>query len=86
MNVFAKLFNTDIGQILVKADTNDDCNPEARLYFSSKGFGVCSIAFTFEDNEDGWDKQEAEFNEMDEVKAFNLVKNIINQIPSELQS
>ena len=38
--VFAKLYETEVGQILVKID-EDDCVPECRIFFQPEGFGVC---------------------------------------------
>lgn len=47
--MFAKLFDTDRGQILVKLDTDADDSdiPEIRFYVQPAGLGVCSLAISF---------------------------------------
>ncbi len=51
MKIFAKLFETELGQILVKKDTNEEDDSEIRFYFTANGLGVCSSAYTYK-NED----------------------------------
>ncbi len=74
---FAKLFDTDIGQVLVKIDSSESegFEAEVRIYFEPKGFGVCSTAFSFND----WDKAESAFELLDASKALEIVKPVINQ-------
>lgn len=45
--MFAKLFDTEQGQILVKLDDAEDGEPEVRFYVQPAGMGVCSLAITF---------------------------------------
>jgi hypothetical protein len=75
MRKFAKLCESDeMGQLLVKIDSNDKCCPEIRVYFNPEGLGVCSIAVLFTDDEDGWDQAEKMFEVMDEVKAETIAR------------
>jgi len=77
MNVelmFAKLYDTDKnGQILVKADMNEEGGPEIRFYFKPEELGVCSVAMAFNDNDKGWAEQERVFMEMTEEYASRIV-------------
>lgn len=81
--MFAKLFETKLGQILVKIDDGDD-SPEVRYFFEPKGLGVCSMALQFADDHEGtaWDKAEYAFSETDEEVAISMVEKVIEQLPS----
>lgn len=50
--MFAKLFDTDRGQILVKLDTDDEDGSEIRFYAQPPGLGVCSFAIVFRNGND----------------------------------
>lgn len=77
--MFAKLFETDVGQILVKKDSGED-GPEVRFYFQPEGLGVCSVAFNgFGDDENGWDAADMTFETIDAQDAVNIVRPAINQ-------
>lgn len=79
--MFAKLFNTEIGQILVKKDTDEDCNPEVRFYFEPENLGVCSIAVSSEnDSEESWNQIDDLFDRIDEESAIKTVKGIIDSM------
>lgn len=52
--MFAKLFDTTFGQVVVFKQTNDDLEPEIRFYFEPKSLGVSSTAFSYSDDDDGW--------------------------------
>lgn len=86
---FAKLFQfDDIGQVLVKRDTNDETQePEVRLYFEPEGFGVCSTAFTFEEGqgEDQATKAERAFDLVDEARAHSIITGVLKTIPTALK-
>lgn len=79
--MFAKLYKTHIGQILVKLDNGDD-GAEVRLYFKPKNLGVCSIAFnwTDNDNETQWKKADSLFKKMTETKALDLASSTIDEL------
>lgn len=75
--MFAKIYDTaDHGQILVKADSNDEGAPEVRFFFQPENLGVCSMAITFSDNDGGWDEQDRIFAEMTEAKAGDMVAKV----------
>tara|TARA_R110000851_G_C12840540_1_gene541700 strand:+ start:179 stop:421 length:243 start_codon:yes stop_codon:yes gene_type:complete len=75
---FAKLYETELGQILVKLDEGDD-GPEARYYFVPKDLGVCSVAVNFK-GEDDWEKADRYFKTITEEKALSVVKGVLETI------
>jgi hypothetical protein len=79
--MFAKLYETHSGQILVKADSDEDSKPEVRFYFKPENLGVCSMAVSFADTDDGWDKQESFFNTMNQEKAVEAVNCALSKLP-----
>lgn len=79
--MFAKLYETHLGQILVKADSDEDSKPEVRFYFKPENLGVCSMVVSFADTDDGWDKQERFFNAMNQEKAVEAVNGVLSKLP-----
>lgn len=79
--MFAKLFNTKAGQILVKKDSEED-GPEIRIYFEPNGLGICSISFNWskDDEMTAWDKVDRTFEMLDEAKCVALVNKTINEM------
>ncbi|MEG0063009.1 MAG: hypothetical protein RR740_00250 [Pseudomonas sp.] len=74
---FAKLFEfKDIGQVLVTIDSSNDENktgPELSVQFvPHKNLGVCAVRTSFTDDDDGWDKAELAFKNMDEAAAYKI--------------
>lgn len=53
--MFAKLFEVDGKQVLVKIDESEECKPEVRTYCKPDGMGVCSAASMWSDTDEGWD-------------------------------
>ena len=80
--MFAKLFETEVGQILVKVDTGDDTLPEVRIYFKPEDLGVCSTAFTWtnESESEQWDNADSVFEELTEEKCVSIVENIMDNL------
>src|SRR5579859_5483453 len=73
---FCKLYETEQGQILVKLDAGKDEAPEVRFYAQPEGLGVCSHAVTYADSDAGWDRAEAQFAQIDQAKAMEVVRPI----------
>lgn len=78
--MFAKLYETNIGQILVKMDASEEQKPEIRFFFEPEGLGVCSTAMGFPDTEEGWDNQLILFNSVDEDQAIAIANGVIEQL------
>lgn len=79
--MFAKLFETEIGQVLVKIDSGED-GAEVRVYCEPKGFGVCSLALTWKDDDEEtqWDKAELAFEKLTEDDCVKLMMPIIDKL------
>jgi hypothetical protein len=80
---FAKLFGTGDDQVLVKIDSNEK-GPEVRFYFKPRGMGVCALASSFEDSDEGWDAAEEAFAQVDEATARRIANEIL-QVAQPLQ-
>lgn len=78
--MFAKIYETSaVGQILVKKDEGEDQTPEVRFFFKPQGLGVCSVALTFPDTDQGWDDCDAAFEKVDEETSIKVVEEIIQK-------
>ena len=79
MMAFAKLFEREGNQILVKMDQRENGNPEIRVFFEPEGYGVCSYAMAFIDDSDrSWGECAAVFKAMEnkEDEIFEYVQKI----------
>ncbi len=79
--MFAKLYETELGQILVKLGEGDK-GAQITVYFEPEGLGVCNLDFNWpsDDNETQWEKAEKAFEMMTEDKCFDLVKNTLSEL------
>jgi hypothetical protein len=84
---FAKLYETsELGQVLVKLDRSEESTPEVRVYIAPPKLGICSLAYSWRDDDEGWDKAEAYLASMDEAKAIELGRLIAGQANSLTES
>jgi len=78
MKKFAKLYETNIGQILIKIDTDSDDKVEVRFSFTADGLGVCSVSATMKDDSDkSWDSAQKIFDDTTKESAVGFVSGII---------
>ena len=77
--MFAKLYETEIGQILVLLQGDDEAKPEVRYFFEPVDLGVCSFALKYEDTDDGWDKAESIFEQTTREIAVGVVGKIMKE-------
>lgn len=70
---FAKMFDTEYGQVVSMLQADDDGDPEIRFYAKPDGFGVCSIAFGYSGN---WDRAEENFSKIDVTMASQVAMQI----------
>jgi len=78
--MFAKLYETELGQILVKVDSGENSEPEVRIFFEPEGLGVCSTAFTFKgEEEEQWERADEAFEKLTEHMCVELVEEFINK-------
>lgn len=84
MDKFAKIFDTERGQVVAMIKSNDDDGrPELRFFVKpSNGLDVCSLAFSYADSDSGWNKAEKAFEECDEalaLKAMRVVEGAVEE-------
>jgi hypothetical protein len=82
---FAKLYGAGDDQILVKLDSDDECNPEIRFYFVPPGLGVASVAITFKyrddaDEREAWELADKAFAKVDEAAAMKMRDGVLEQL------
>ena len=82
--MFAKIFETEVGQILIKKDMGDK-GPEVKLYYEPPNLGVCEIAFNWESEPEkkAWENADEVFDKLNEEMAVNTVKTITNRLKLE---
>lgn len=78
---FAKLFETEKGQIVVLLQTNEDNDPEIRFFVKPENMGVCSTAFGYEEDDfegaqEGFDKVTFEMAAKAQEEIFALTKDL----------
>lgn len=80
--MFAKLYDTEVGQILAKIDVGEDETPEVRIFFEPEGLGVCSLAVTFAEYSESeqWDKLDEVFKGLDEENLVAMVKSTLSDL------
>lgn len=71
--IFAKMFDTQYGQVVAMLQEDDDGDPEIRFYAKPEGFGVCSIAFGYSDD---WGRAEENFSKIDIAMASQVAMQI----------
>ena len=77
MTMFAKLFETEHGQVLVKRDEADD-GPEIRFYINPPGLGVCSIAHVFPDSDGGQTAADKAFDAVSDQVALAALAPVLD--------
>jgi hypothetical protein len=81
--MFAKLYETEVGQILVMLDSGDN-GPEVQYHFEPKGLGVCNLSINFKDDDEdtAWDKVEKIFEACTQESAEEIVGGVLADFPS----
>ena len=78
MKNFCKLYETDLGQIVIINDTDDDGDPCIKILFSPPNLGVCTVSMGFSTETDSLDeacdKADKGFNLLTQNDVFNIVK------------
>ena len=73
MNKFAKLYETEVGQILVTIDSDADGEPCVSYQFTPENLGVCRVGIGFKDTAEGWDSADKHFSSVNEESALETV-------------
>lgn len=71
-NQFAKIFETDLGQVLVTLDDSVDDGPMVRFTVQPEGFGLCHTALTFFDPDEGHKSARHAFDTVTEQVAIQV--------------
>lgn len=74
--LFAKEFQTSVGQVIAMARTDEDNEPELRLYFRLPGLGVCEQAFSYHDTDDGYERRDAAFAGLTQEDVEGIVSEV----------
>lgn len=78
MDIFAKLYETELGQILVMRDEGVE-GPEVRFYVKPADLGVCSVAVGFEESDEGYEKADRYFAEVGRQTAIQVASSIFER-------
>jgi hypothetical protein len=76
---FAKIFELETGQVLAKLDAHEG-EPELRWYAQPPELGVCSIAISFKNTDEGWDLAEKAFADANEATARAAMASILSAV------
>ena len=75
--MFAKIFILDGGQVLVCKETAEDGAPGLRFTCQPPNLDFCHTLLTFEEGNEGVIRRDALFEEMDNIRAFEMVDKTI---------
>ena len=83
MKPFAKLYETERGQVLVMRQAGDE-GPEIAFHFypGVDGLGLCQFKIGYRDDEDGESKADAVFDEITQERAVSMVRKAMSGIES----
>lgn len=75
MSNFAKMYETERGQIVAMNDQNSEGYPAIVFFFDpcADGLGVCQIALGFSNDEDGEKKRNKAFDALTEESVCKVV-------------
>lgn len=78
---FAKLYETEVGQILVMKDEGDD-GPKITVHFEPENLGICNVNFNWCDDKEEvqWEKCDEAFDLMTEEKCTAMIKSTLSEI------
>ena len=71
---FAKMFDTEYGDVLVMRQDDDEGNPEIRFYCEPEGLGLCSVAFSY--SEDAYERRDEGFDKVTLEMAVKVAKDL----------
>lgn len=82
MTEFAKLYETERGQVLVMRDTDDDCKPALKFFFyvGSESIGMAGFVMSFSDDDKGNAAADTAFRNVDEALATSIAFQEIDKI------
>lgn len=81
--MFAKLFDTQYGQVVVMLGEDETGMEEIRTYVQPDGFGVCSIAEVFHKYDNRNSEAKEAFNSVDFEYAVWRAAQLVNLLSSD---
>jgi len=83
MKPFAKLYETERGQVLVMRQSSDE-GPEIAFHFypGVDGLGLCQFRIGYTDDDDGESKADTAFEEITQERAVSMVREAMGGIES----
>ena len=82
---FAKMFQTELGQVVVMLQTDDDGAPEVRVFMRPEDMDVCSTAFGYSGDDEGQAKAEDGFAKFDMAMATACLREVNSLLGIEKQ-
>ena len=82
---FAKMFQTELGQVVVMLQADDDGAPEVRVFMKPEDMGVCSTAFGYSDDDAGQASADGGFAKFDLAMATACLKEVNSLLGIEKQ-
>lgn len=81
---FCKIYETDLGQILVINDTDEACDPCIKILFSPPNLGICTVTMGFSTETDSLyeacDKADKGFAMLTKDDVFSIVKEQVDTL------
>jgi len=78
---FAKMFDTNIGQIVVIAQDTKAGDPELRFFFKPGALSVCTVALSFP-GDGGEEERDVAFDITDAERAQQVVTGVLDELMS----
>jgi len=75
---FAKVFETAKGQIVAMLGCDEDDLPEIRFYAQPAGLGICQMAITWSDSDEGEAKAQHTFDCLTEEHALAVTQQLFD--------
>lgn len=78
--MFAKIYGPDVQQVLILKDEDEEGNPQLKIMTNADSGGIVSLGMGFDDTDDGWEKLDRAFEQMDEVTALKYISNLLDEL------
>lgn len=72
----------DLGQVMALFETDDEGRPSIKIHISGEalGLGVCSLGIAWNDDDEGWQKAEGFFENIDREKLYHYGREVYYHI------
>ena len=84
MEDFARLFETELGQVVVMLDENKKEKTELKFYFTADNLGTSSVSATMKDNsEKSYNSAKRIMNDCTTESVTEMIKDLLNTLTGE---